>query len=175
MSYRRNVFLMLVLIIFSLFVLLLFLLLNKGSVEVNTTPSGATIFINEKERGKTPLKIRGLKPGSYTFTAKEDGFLDVESETKIKRGKNNLDMTLSPVIVLRLPHRGKNFYIERKADNNDVYKITLYAIINRPSQYESYLEQLKIYKKQALDWIRENNVDPGKIQIEYMPPEAKDL
>jgi predicted PurR-regulated permease PerM len=55
------------------------------------------------------------------------------------------------------------------------YKITLYAIINQPSQYNSYLEQLKKYKQEALSYITSKGANPSKLNIQYLPPDAASL
>jgi type II secretory pathway component PulL len=55
------------------------------------------------------------------------------------------------------------------------YQVTLFAIINRPSEYDSYIAQLKQYKEEALSYIRSKGADPSKLNIEYLPPAAKNL
>ena len=57
----------------------------------------------------------------------------------------------------------------------DTYTITLYAIINRPEQYDYYQDQLREYKQNALDYLRNNNVNPESVEIIYEPDEAKNL
>jgi len=61
----------------------------------------------------------------------------------------------------------------RKLGNT--YTITLYAIINRPDQYDYYKDQLREFKQNALDYLRNNNINPDKADIVYEPEEAKDL
>jgi len=61
----------------------------------------------------------------------------------------------------------------RKLD--DTYTITLYAIINRPDQYDYYKDQLRDYKQNALNYLKHNNINPDKVNIIYEPEEAKDL
>lgn len=55
------------------------------------------------------------------------------------------------------------------------YTITLYAIINRPDQYEQYQQQLKIYKEKALGYMQEQGISIEEVEITYEPEEAKDL
>ncbi len=55
------------------------------------------------------------------------------------------------------------------------YTITLYAIINRPDQYDFYKDQLREYKQNALDYLKNNNINPETTNIIYEPDEAKDL
>lgn len=55
---------------------------------------------------------------------------------------------------------------------NGAYTITLYAIINNPSQADSYHQQLHDYKQDALKYLTEHGVDVNKVSITYDPPEA---
>lgn len=59
--------------------------------------------------------------------------------------------------------------------NGSTYLITLYAIINNPSQYESYKNQLREYKQKALDYLTSKGIDVNKVPIEYEPKEAAQL
>ena len=48
-------------------------------------------------------------------------------------------------------------------------KITLYAILNKPSQLEGYRQQLKQYGQEAIDWIKSKSVNPDKLSIIWAP------
>lgn len=64
-------------------------------------------------------------------------------------------------------------YKIRKLDN--VYTVTLYAIINRPDQAEMYRDQLKEYKGYALEYLRGKGLSPNNLNIVYEPEEATNL
>lgn len=61
----------------------------------------------------------------------------------------------------------------RKLDGE--YTITLYAIINRPEQYDQYKDQLREYKQKALEYLQNDGVDTNSVKIIYEPEEASDL
>ena len=42
---------------------------GQGAIRVETTPSGATIKLNEQEKGKSPASLSGLAPGTYEVVA----------------------------------------------------------------------------------------------------------
>lgn len=58
---------------------------------------------------------------------------------------------------------------------DSTYTITLYAIINRPDQYDSYQDQLREYKQNALNYLKKSGVDVTKVKIIYEPKEAENL
>lgn len=61
----------------------------------------------------------------------------------------------------------------RELDGN--YVITLYAIVNRPDQADWYRDQLREYKQNALDYLKQQGVDTAKVKITYEPEEATNL
>lgn len=64
-------------------------------------------------------------------------------------------------------------YKIRKLDNT--YTVTLYAIINRPDQADSYKAQLKEYKENALKDLKDRGVNISTTKIIYEPEEATNL
>jgi len=66
-------------------------------------------------------------------------------------------------------------YEYNQASKSYTYQITLYAIINHPSQYDNYVAQLKQYKQEALDYIRAHKENPANLTITYVPDTATSL
>jgi len=77
-------------------------------------------------------------------------------------------------LIALTPHFTEQFSVEYNS-KGQTFTITLFATLNRPSQYEQYQQQLKDYKQLALAWITQQGVDPADIKINYIPSEAKDL
>lgn len=66
-----------------------------GSLTIQTTPPGATVFRNKLSLGQTPLTFNELRPGSYKYIIQKEGYrmatvqADVKESTKIP-----IDITL---------------------------------------------------------------------------------
>ena len=58
-----------------------------GAVNLNTSPSGAAVFLKNKKLGTTPLLLKSLTPGVYIFTFKKNGFDDLTETVTILPGK----------------------------------------------------------------------------------------
>lgn len=58
---------------------------------------------------------------------------------------------------------------------SDSYLITLYPIVNNPSQQSTYNDQLREYKANALDYLKKQGKDVTKLEIKYEPTEATNL
>ncbi|MDM8551928.1 DUF1566 domain-containing protein, partial [Desulfobacterales bacterium HSG2] len=59
---------------------------KTGGLRVRTTPSGATIRINGRKKGRSPLALDNLKPGTVRIHASLEGYGDEEQITDIQKG-----------------------------------------------------------------------------------------
>ena len=74
---------------------------DTGDLQVSSTPSGASVYLNGDFRGVTPmddsLDIVNLVPGSYTITVKKSGYQDYATPVTIQAGKDvQLNAALQP-------------------------------------------------------------------------------
>lgn len=70
-----------------------------------------------------------------------------------------------------LPYDSDHFGIQKTQAG---FEVSLYAILNNPSQYDAYIAQLKQYKQEALAYITSKGFDPATLPLTYSPEEAKD-
>jgi len=71
---------------------------DKGSIEVTSSPTGANIYLNNENKGLTPLTIKDLTPGSYTVTLKLSGYQDWTTTAEVSAsGVSSVSGTLTPV------------------------------------------------------------------------------
>ena len=78
-------------------------------------------------------------------------------------------------LAASLPYETTHFKLDYASGGDGgelVYILTLYAIINKPSDRPMYVDQLKRYKAEAFTYIRSKSADPTKLQINYEPTEA---
>lgn len=59
---------------------------NYGSVYVESSPSGASIYFNGNYRGSAPLTISDVWPGSYTIQAELNGYRTYTTTTSVSSG-----------------------------------------------------------------------------------------
>ena len=86
--------------------------------------------------------------------------------------------TTNQVPAITPPSQTDSFPIENaryRIDkvNDTSFKVTLYAIINDPSQYDEYIAQLKQYKQEATEYLRQR-FGPS-LAVEWNPEDAKSL
>lgn len=76
-------------------------LVKTGGVAINSDPSGATVYINDRQKGQTPLEIGDLRVGRHRLKIKKDGFNDWSEEIEIEVGitkQIQADLVMAPVI-----------------------------------------------------------------------------
>lgn len=73
----------------------------KSSITVNSTPSGARIYLSGSNTGKnTPDSFTGLDAGSYNFTLKLTGYRDTSFTASVSAGQNiTRNITLTRVVL----------------------------------------------------------------------------
>ncbi|GEM_PF-3563808 len=57
------------------------------TLEIESMPEGATVFVNGKNQGAAPLKLKDIPAGTYTVRFTMPKHLDVEKEATIQPGK----------------------------------------------------------------------------------------
>lgn len=58
-----------------------------GHVQIQSTPIGATVFLDGEEIGQTPHLQRDVQVGNHTVVVKSDGYLDFETTVLIENSK----------------------------------------------------------------------------------------
>lgn len=128
-------------------------------------------YLGTKKITITGLKLEPSK--TYTINIKTENLFGKKKTFALKYKTIDLkESEGSYPLGDFLPEHNSRFKINY---NNGVYEITLYAIINSPSQYEQYKVDLKKYKQESLDWIKSKGVDPNSLKIKWLPPEAEKL
>jgi hypothetical protein len=60
--------------------------IRYGSMEITSTPSGASVTLNDQFRGQTPLTISDLAPGTYNLTFTRFGYVPFTTPVRVEGG-----------------------------------------------------------------------------------------
>jgi hypothetical protein len=60
---------------------------TTGTLSVTSTPGSANVAVDDVARGKTPLTISGLDPGSHKVTISMSGYIDYITDVQITAGQ----------------------------------------------------------------------------------------
>jgi len=162
------------------FLVVLFYFLNLGSIIVKAYPEDSLVKIN----GRTYQSNKEIKlsPGNYTITVSREGFLDYSfSDVQIERAKTTeikriLATKEEGDLQKNLPYDdGLSFKISLLDDGEKyIYEIGLYSFLNRDSQLARHEEEIRALRKEALNFIKNHQVSPDKIHINWLQKEAED-
>jgi len=91
---------------------------KTGTLIVSSTPTGASVYINDVYKGYTPLEIQNLVPGTYTVHVSKSGstdkYIDIVDKVTISAGKEiKKEYTLSA--------EGGSFSVSTKPSEAHVY------------------------------------------------------
>ncbi len=82
---------------------------TTGDLDVSSTPSGASVYLNGDYQGETrssgPLYITSLVPGTYTVILKKSGYQDYTTTAKIVAGTTAQVVSSTPACVSETNNR----------------------------------------------------------------------
>ena len=76
----------------------------QGSVELSTVPLGASVSVDGKEMGVTPLHLEGLRPGEHALELRAPGRATVFHSLQVVEGKRSQ-------LQLALPLEGGSLHL----------------------------------------------------------------
>jgi len=88
----------------------------SGTIEVTTTPAGARVSVNRRDRGVSPLTVRDMQPGQHLVEISMEGYRDARRTVTLLEGQNVLAaLSLEPVrglLLVETDPPGADIYIE---------------------------------------------------------------
>jgi len=102
---------------------------NKGKLNITSDPKEADIFLNSQFKGKSPLDIRSIDPGTYSVKAQLKGYNIVDKTVRVNTGRK--------AVV--------TFYLDKIRTKTKLYvntdpKDSLVRILNIKEKYRSGIE-----------------------------------
>ena len=90
---------------------------DAGLVTIRSVPQGAAVYLNDKQRGRTPLLLKGLKAGEHIIVLQKEGFEDLRVPLVLTKDESR-DLPLTLAALSRKPQLFENEDVqpERAAD-----------------------------------------------------------
>jgi hypothetical protein len=71
---------------------------SSGSMEITSAPPGATVMVNDIQRGITPLSLPDLPAGTYRVTFSREGYSVFTTPVNVEAGRiSEVAATLAPL------------------------------------------------------------------------------
>jgi hypothetical protein len=122
---------------------------NYAPLEIRTQPSGATISINGRKAGKSPIRIKRMTAGEHTVVAKMPDYHDTTRKFKLLPGKRlDLNIKLRPAFgsIRITAKRIKDAEVFVDGDGLGTTPIELKRIVSGPHTIRVVKEGYKPYK-----------------------------
>ncbi|HON72830.1 MAG TPA: PEGA domain-containing protein, partial [bacterium] len=90
-------------------------LVNMGSLYVDSTPRGASIYLDNIYEGETPRRIDSIPAGIHTLRLSKDGYRDYVQQVRIDAQQTaNIQISLTPgySLTVNSTPRGAMVYID---------------------------------------------------------------
>jgi tetratricopeptide (TPR) repeat protein len=149
-----------------------------GQLSIDSTPSNAKIFLNDKPKGTTPLTLDELSPGTYQLKLTKEGYQDWQQEitiianqvTRVSTNLKKLAPAYGSIRVISEPEKAEVYL-------NDILKGNTPLTLDKlnPGTYN-----LKLTKDGYQDYIQEVKVttltaDVLSIPLLIVPPKHGQL
>ncbi|MEW5767013.1 MAG: PEGA domain-containing protein [bacterium] len=133
--------------------------ITGGGISISSTPSGATVFIDNKlQRETTPLEVANLEPGRHLVKLINQGYKNWEDEVIVENEViSNLEVKLSPlsggIKITSLPTKAEVYL-------NEEYKGKTPLTIKDVRGREAYM--VRVSAPDYRDWESNVTVEPGQ-------------
>lgn len=142
------------------------LILQTGSLTVESDPQGADIHIDGEYVGKTPVKALRYPPGEYSLTLKKEGWIIREQNITIVKGQatilDNISLIVDDNQPIRLLTGSPLKLISSRDKNSHAIVVTndiqesLY-IQNKPTDYPLLITSFADENIQKMSWSPNNS------------------
>ena len=138
-----------------------------GEIEINSTPIGAQIYVDDKLVGRTPCSIQTLI-GERCVDVRQTGYNSESIRVEVKEGKKEkIDIQLSDIISVSIKSNPTaSIYIDEKLEGTTPWSKTLVA-----GEYDIRLEASKYHDFKKTVTIDADNKDFNfKLKRRYFKP-----
>lgn len=152
-----------------------------GDIAVNSDPSGATVYLDDKKMGATPITLRDIVKGSHQLRLTLDGFDTWEKDIEIfplKRSEltAELESIYGGLEVMSEPS-GATVLIDGKKVGATPFRLDRVKkgerqIVVEKSGYEDWRQKIKIASGESIKLFAEMGAVYGTLVVESTPEDA---
>jgi eukaryotic-like serine/threonine-protein kinase len=151
-----------------------------ASIFLNSTPSGASVFVNSEKKGRTPLSLLELSSGTYDLRISNEGYQDFSKNIKLTAGQTErvnaklVQFSGSLTINTRPGDVTLSIDNEIKKVNGSTTKINSVPIGNRKIKitkygYSDFIKEVEIKNNQTTTINATLSQLTGKLTVKIRP------
>ena len=137
---------------------------KTGSIYVDSSPSGASVYLDGSYKGKTPKTITGVSAGSHTIKLSKSGYNDYTRTTSVIAGETkrinlNLRQATGSIYVTSSPS-GASVYIDGSSYKKGTNPIKITGV-------SAGSHTIKLSKSRYIDYTKKISVKAGETKQIY--------
>ncbi|MFH0939945.1 MAG: PEGA domain-containing protein [Planctomycetota bacterium] len=141
-----------------------------GKLRLQSDPEGATVFINSRLVGATPLILSGLHPGAYSLRLEKHGYAPLVKSISVPLGDAIFTEVLPPLgvggLMVEVKPRGAEVLIDGEFLGHTPFRrndipIGIHELIVRKTNFKTYIKRIGIETGQCAefkDFSLEDNI-----------------
>jgi hypothetical protein len=135
---------------------------ESASISVNSTPPGATVYLNNKNVGVTPIVVNNLDQGIYDLRIEMDGYAAYEEKITLNKGEEiDKDVTLtkaSTVLTIDSKPTGAEIFINGTDEGKTPFKqinikLGTYKIKITKDGYLPFVTQITVKTNETKNYV----------------------
>lgn len=135
--------------------------LYGARLSVRTAPPGATVFVNGRVAGATPVVLRGVGPGNYCLRLEKEGFVSAVRQLKVPREGLAVEETLTPngagSLLVQIKPRGAEVLLDGELlGNTPLQRLGVPAgvhdLVVRKTNHKPYIQRIEVRPGELLEF-----------------------
>jgi len=151
-----------------------------ASLSIQSQPTNAQIWINGKPSGKTPLRLKNIKSGSYQIVIRKERFEDFSKRIIVKSGRNEVIkaslLSATGILAVSSDPAGASITIDGDHFNDSRTPITLsqlpvgkHLFLLEKQGFRAYKEEVEIKRNEKLRLDVKLVELIGKLSVQVKP------
>ena len=141
---------------------------DTGILAVESSPSGADVYVNDKIEGQTPLTLYNMPVGNYNIKIVKEGYNDFMKDAVVKVGlTEEIDARLNPIQkeVPSQQEEQQEPQPEAAINKIELASFAMYHDFESKSSSQSKSPGSDIFSRKYKDYVDLTAMVPGKIAI----------
>jgi tetratricopeptide (TPR) repeat protein len=135
--------------------------LSGARVAVQSEPPGATVLVNGRVVGATPVVVRGLSPGQYCLRMEKEGYTTLVRPLAVPREGLTIQETLAPIgtgaLTVQIKPSGAEVLLDGEVVGHTplptlAVRVGTHDLVVRKTNFKSYVQRIEVQAGQPLEY-----------------------
>jgi tetratricopeptide (TPR) repeat protein len=156
---RRGMLLLVALAMFALAAVPSIGLTTAADLRLQSEPSGASVFVNGRLAGATPLHLQALRLGTYGIRVEKEGYSSILRTVQLEKGGLDLRETLPQLgttrVAIDIKPEGAEVFLDGELQGHtpldlEGVRVGQHQLLIRKTNYNPYSKQIEVIADEPL-------------------------